>query len=201
MYVGLYAICVWNWNWRLTQHHFLMKHWSQRTHRCSAPVLGLEEYSLRTGQPLQHGEVRYSDADSLRKYLSTSHYGVHVGKFSWQWYMKIVIIMFLNLGDVCQSIWNGNTTKAMIMLLLWVDVLKMMMIIIIMIMMMIMIIIMMLTMIDGDGNEGNNEDWRRRWWWSSNVAMEHAFISLILVIDRKDFEQAYPVGHKKKRVS
>ena len=30
--------------------------------------------------------------------------------------------------------------------------------------------------------------------------MEHAFISLILVIDRKDFEQAYPVGHKKTSV-
>ena len=36
MYVGLYAICVWNWNWWLTQDHFLIKHWSQRTHRCSA---------------------------------------------------------------------------------------------------------------------------------------------------------------------
>ena len=47
MYVGSYAICVLNWNWWwLTQDHFLIKHWSQRTHRCSARVVGLEEYSL-----------------------------------------------------------------------------------------------------------------------------------------------------------
>ena len=46
MYVGLYAICVLNWNWWLTQDHFLIKHWSQRTNRCSARVVGLEEYSL-----------------------------------------------------------------------------------------------------------------------------------------------------------
>ena len=45
MYVGLYAICVCNWNWKLTQDHFLIKHWSQHTHRCSAPVVALEEYS------------------------------------------------------------------------------------------------------------------------------------------------------------
>ena len=46
MYVGSYAICVLNWNWWLTQDHFLIKLWSQRTHRCSARVVGLEEYSL-----------------------------------------------------------------------------------------------------------------------------------------------------------
>ena len=46
MYVGSYAICVLNWNWWLTQDHFLIKHWNQRTHRCSARVVGLEEYSL-----------------------------------------------------------------------------------------------------------------------------------------------------------
>ena len=46
MYVALYAICVWNWNWWLTQDHFLIKHWNQCTHRCSAPVVGLEGYSL-----------------------------------------------------------------------------------------------------------------------------------------------------------
>ena len=44
--MGLYAICVWNWHWWLTQDHFLIKHWSQHKHRCSAPVVGLEEYSL-----------------------------------------------------------------------------------------------------------------------------------------------------------
>ena len=42
MYVGLYAICVYNWNWKLTQHHFLIKHWSQRTDRRSAAIVGLE---------------------------------------------------------------------------------------------------------------------------------------------------------------
>ena len=42
MYVGSYAICVLNWNWWLTQDHFLIRHWSQRTHRCSARVVGLE---------------------------------------------------------------------------------------------------------------------------------------------------------------
>ena len=46
MYVGSYAICVLNWNWWLTQDHFLIKHGSQRTHRCSARVVGLEQYSL-----------------------------------------------------------------------------------------------------------------------------------------------------------
>ena len=45
MYVSLYVICVWNWNWKLIQDHFLIKHLSQRTHRCYAPVAGLEEYS------------------------------------------------------------------------------------------------------------------------------------------------------------
>ena len=37
---------MWNWNWRLTEDYFLIKHWSQHTHRYSAPVVGLEEYSL-----------------------------------------------------------------------------------------------------------------------------------------------------------
>ena len=46
MYVGFYAICVWNCNWWFTQDHFLIKHWSQHKHRCSAPVVGFEEYSL-----------------------------------------------------------------------------------------------------------------------------------------------------------
>ena len=46
MYVGSYAICVLNWNWWLTQDHFLIRHWSQRTHRCSARVVGLEACGL-----------------------------------------------------------------------------------------------------------------------------------------------------------
>ena len=58
MYVGLYAICVWNWNWWLIQDHFLINHCNQRTHRCSAPVVGLEEYSLGLGS-------RYSTVRSL----------------------------------------------------------------------------------------------------------------------------------------
>ena len=60
---------------------------------------------------------------------------------------------------------------------------------------MMMMMMMMLTVIDGDDKDGdNNDDWRRRWWWRSKVAMENAFISLVLVIDRKDFEQAHTVG-------
>ena len=46
MYVGLYAICVLNWNWWLTQDHFLIKHWSKRTYRCSASRCWPWEYSL-----------------------------------------------------------------------------------------------------------------------------------------------------------
>ena len=42
MLVGLYAICVCNWNWKSTQDHFPIEHWSQRSHHCSAPVV---EYS------------------------------------------------------------------------------------------------------------------------------------------------------------
>ena len=58
MYVGLYAICVWNWNWWLTQDHFLIKHWSQRTHRYSAVRCWPWGVFIGAGQPLQHGEVR-----------------------------------------------------------------------------------------------------------------------------------------------
>ena len=48
-------------------------------------------------------------------------------------------------------------------------------------------------MLDGDNDDDN--DWRRRRLWKSNIAMEHAFISLLLIINKKDFEQAYTVGH------
>ena len=58
MYVGLYAICVWNWNWWFTQDLFLIKHWSQRTHRCSAVRCWPWGIFIGAGQPLQHGEVR-----------------------------------------------------------------------------------------------------------------------------------------------
>ena len=36
MYISLCAIRSWNWNWKLTQDHFLIERWIQRTHRCSA---------------------------------------------------------------------------------------------------------------------------------------------------------------------
>ena len=58
MYVSLYAICVWNWNWWFTQDLFLIKHWSQRTHRCSAVRCWPWGIFIGAGQPLQHGEVR-----------------------------------------------------------------------------------------------------------------------------------------------
>ena len=65
MYVGLYVICVWNWNWWLTQDHFLIKHWSQRTHRCSA-VRCWPWVFIGAGQPLQHGEVKDTNLAWLR---------------------------------------------------------------------------------------------------------------------------------------
>ena len=36
MYISLCAIRSWNWNWKLTQDHFLIERWIERTHRCSA---------------------------------------------------------------------------------------------------------------------------------------------------------------------
>ena len=48
----------------------------------------------------------------------------------------------------------------------------------------------MMIMIDDD-NDGNNDDeWRRQRWWKSNSAIEQAFISLVLVMNRINFEQA-----------
>ena len=46
----------------------------------------------------------------------------------WKWQKEIVSIMFLNIGDECQSICNDNPTKAtvILMLRLEVHVLKMM---------------------------------------------------------------------------
>ena len=60
MYVGSYAICVLNWNWWLTPDHFLIRHWSQRTHRCSARVVGLEEYSAHGWRAATSGTARSS---------------------------------------------------------------------------------------------------------------------------------------------
>ena len=39
--------------------------------------------------------------------------------------MKIVMMVFLNIGDERQSVYNGNPTKATVMRLLRVEVLKM----------------------------------------------------------------------------
>ena len=36
MYISLCAIRSWNWNWKLTQDHFLIERWIERTHSCSA---------------------------------------------------------------------------------------------------------------------------------------------------------------------
>ena len=58
MFGSLYAICVWNWNWWLTKDHFLIKHWRERTHRCSAFRCWPWGVFIGAGQPLQHGEVR-----------------------------------------------------------------------------------------------------------------------------------------------
>ena len=76
MYVGLYAICVWNWNWWLTQDHFLIKHWNQRTHRCSAVRCWPWGVFIGAGQPLQHGEVRDTNLAWVRPVLySALRYG------------------------------------------------------------------------------------------------------------------------------
>ena len=55
-----------------------------------------------------------------------------------------------------------------------------------------MTMMMMMIMIDDDNdanddNNDNDNEWRRRRWWKSNGAMEQAFISLVLVINRKGF--------------
>ena len=67
MYVGSYAICVFNWNWLLTQDHFLITHWSQHTDHWSARVVG-----LGAGQPLQHGEVRDTNLAWVRPVTLTT---------------------------------------------------------------------------------------------------------------------------------
>ena len=46
-----------------------------------------------------------------------------------------------------------------------------------------------------DDNDNNDDDNEWRGWWKSNGVMGQAFISLVLVINRKDFEQAYTVSH------
>ena len=55
---------------------------------------------------------------------------------------------------------------------------------------MVMVMAMMMIMIDDDTDGNNDDEWRRRRRWKSNGALKHAFISLVLVIKREDFEQA-----------
>ena len=49
-------------------------------------------------------------------------------------------------------------------------------------------------MIDDDNGGNDDNDWQR-WLWRWNVAMENVRMSLVLIINRKDFELAYTVGH------
>ena len=52
-------------------------------------------------------------------------------------------------------------------------------------------------MIYGYGDNGDDNDWRRQSWrW--NAAMEHACMSLVLNTNRKEFKEAYIVGHQKR---
>ena len=48
MCTGLYDIRVWSWDWESIQDHVLIKHGIQRTHQCSAPVVGHEGIQLMT---------------------------------------------------------------------------------------------------------------------------------------------------------
>ena len=64
--------CVWNWNWKLTLDHVLIKHWSQRTYRCSAPVVGLEEYSAGEPRP------RYNALQSLGESWACESNSLHM---------------------------------------------------------------------------------------------------------------------------
>ena len=74
MYISLCAIRSWNWNWKLTQDHFLIEHWIKRPHRCSARVVGLEEYwahDWRAATSVQRSPVTWCEW-SLWSYLSLS---------------------------------------------------------------------------------------------------------------------------------
>ena len=84
--MGLYAICVSNWNLRLTRDHFLTKHWSPHTHRCSAVHCWPWGVFIGAGQPLQHGEVRDTNLAWVRPScgLSNSHSStIAIGLFSY----------------------------------------------------------------------------------------------------------------------
>ena len=50
MYISLCAIRSWNWNWKLTQDHFLIERWIQRIHRCSAVRCWPCSIQLMTGE-------------------------------------------------------------------------------------------------------------------------------------------------------
>ena len=99
MYLGLYAICVLNWNWWLTQDHFLIKHWSQRTYRCSARVVGLEEYSLvlvSRYSTVRSGTLTWREWGLCSKQLITATY-FEINNTDGSWYI------FANIYGK----WNG----------------------------------------------------------------------------------------------
>ena len=56
MYISSCSIRSWNWNRKLTQDHFLIEHWIQRTHRCPAVRYWPWVYSL--GMASRYSTVR-----------------------------------------------------------------------------------------------------------------------------------------------
>ena len=56
MYISSCSIRSWNWNRKLTQDHFLIEHWIQRTHRCPAVRCWPWVYSL--GMVSRYSTVR-----------------------------------------------------------------------------------------------------------------------------------------------
>ena len=56
----------------------------------------------------------------------------------------------------------------------------------------VMVIIMIVIYYNND-NGDDNDWWRQLWRW--NGTMEHACMALALIMNRKDFEQAYTVGY------
>ena len=56
MYISSCSIRSWNWNRKLTQDHFLIEHWIQRTHRCPAARCWPWVYSL--GMVSRYSTVR-----------------------------------------------------------------------------------------------------------------------------------------------
>ena len=72
MYISSCSIRSWNWNRKLTQDHFLIEHWIQRTHRCPAARCWPWVYSL--GMVSRYSTVR-SGTLTWREW----------GLWSWRW--------------------------------------------------------------------------------------------------------------------